>query len=73
MKILAGTYTTKDSRGIYTFEFEDGKMSEASLFCEVKSSKYLCKYEDKIIAICDGGEKDFPVSYLDPVVHNVFI
>ncbi len=58
MKILAGTYTTKDSKGIYTFDFEQGKMSEASLFCEVRSSKYLCSYEDKYIAICDGEEKD---------------
>ncbi len=58
MKLIAGTYTTKDSKGIYTFELENGKLSEASLLCEVKSSKYLCKYKDKFIALCDGDEKD---------------
>ena len=58
MKLIAGTYTTKDSKGIYTFELENGKLSEASLLCEVKSSKYLCKYKNNFIALCDGDEKD---------------
>ncbi|MBQ1346643.1 MAG: beta-propeller fold lactonase family protein [Erysipelotrichaceae bacterium] len=57
MKIYAGTYTVKDSKGIYRFEFEDGNLSDPELFCAVRSSKYLCSYGDKIITICDGEEK----------------
>ena len=56
-KIYAGTYTVKDSQGIYRFEFEDGKFSQPELFCAIKSSKYLCPYRDRVIAICDGEEK----------------
>ncbi|MCR4632906.1 MAG: lactonase family protein [Erysipelotrichaceae bacterium] len=57
MKIYAGTYTVKDSKGIYRFDFEDGKFSDPELFCAINSSKYLCAYGDKIIAICDKEEE----------------
>ena len=53
VKILAGTYTAGKSEGIYEFFLEDGKLKDPSLFCKIESSKYICKYEDTILSICD--------------------
>ncbi len=51
--VYAGTYTDAKSEGIYRFSFAEGMLSEAELFCRIASSKYLCSYEDKIVALCD--------------------
>lgn len=51
--IYAGTYTSKSSKGIYSFDFEDGKMSNSKLYCEVKNPKYLCKDEDGLFTLGD--------------------
>jgi len=51
--LYIGTYTSGLSQGIYHLEIEDGKMSEARLFCPIRNPKYLCRYEDKIVSIAD--------------------
>ena len=51
--IYAGTYTGKGSEGIYRFCCEDGKLSDAGLFCRIDNPKYLCAYEEDIAAVCD--------------------
>ncbi len=49
----AGTYTEKESKGIYSFEFEDGILSNAKLFAEIRNPKYLCVDQDRIYALAD--------------------
>ncbi len=41
MKILAGTYTDSGSEGIYSFEYEDGRLSAPELFAKIDSPKYI--------------------------------
>ena len=53
MEILIGTYTTKDSKGIYNIEFKDGIINNPSLYLNIKSPKYLAKYNDYIVSIID--------------------
>lgn len=53
--IYAGTYTSKTSKGIYRFSFEDGKLENPELLCEIKNPKYLTKDQDGIFAVCDFG------------------
>lgn len=40
-RILVGTYTDTDSEGIYAFDLEDGKPSQARLFAKIDSPKYI--------------------------------
>lgn len=40
-RILAGTYTDTGSKGIYAFTLENGALSEAELFAEIDSPKYI--------------------------------
>ena len=54
--IYAGTYTSGLSKGIYRFTFEEGRLSDPALFCEIENPKYLCRYEDKIVAVNDFTE-----------------
>ena len=42
--IYAGTYTKRESRGIYRFELDEGVLSNCELLCEIKNPKYLCHY-----------------------------
>ena len=51
--IYAGTYTKRESRGIYRFELDEGVLSNCELLCEIKNPKYLCRYSDKLIAVND--------------------
>lgn len=55
MKIMvyAGTYTAKSSQGIYSFSFEDGRLSSSQLFCEIKNPKYLTKKDNCLITVAD--------------------
>ena len=55
--IYAGTYTKKESEGIYRFLFEEGNLSSSSLFCRIEDPKYLCAYEDKIVCVNKAEEK----------------
>ena len=52
-KVYAGTYTKKESKGIYCFDFDDGVLKNCELLCEIRNPKYLCRYENKIIAVND--------------------
>ncbi|MBQ4019976.1 MAG: beta-propeller fold lactonase family protein, partial [Erysipelotrichaceae bacterium] len=54
--IYAGTYTSGLSKGIYRFTFEEGRLSDPALFCEIENPKYLCRQEDKIVAVNDFTE-----------------
>lgn len=49
----AGTYTAKSSQGIYSFSFEDGRLSSSQLFCEIKNPKYLTKKDNCLITVAD--------------------
>lgn len=51
--IYAGTYTAKSSQGIYSFSFEDGRLSSSQLFCEIKNPKYLTKKDNCLITVAD--------------------
>lgn len=56
-QIYIGTYTDKNAKGIYKTYFDNGKFYDVSLFCEIDSPKYLAKYEDYIVALCDKDNK----------------
>ena len=51
--IYAGTYTKRESKGIYCFDFDEGILSNSRLLCEIRNPKYLCHYKDKLIAVVD--------------------
>lgn len=51
--LYAGTYTAKSSQGIYSFSFEDGRLSSSQLFCEIKNPKYLTKKDNCLISVAD--------------------
>ena len=51
--LFAGTYTAKFSQGIYSFSFEDGRLSSSQLFCEIKNPKYLTKKDNCLITVAD--------------------
>lgn len=51
--LYAGTYTAKSSQGIYSFSFEDGRLSSSQLFCEIKDPKYLTKKDNCLITVAD--------------------
>ena len=51
--IYAGTYTDGKAEGIYRLAFNNGVLGQPSLFCRIANSKYLCRYEDLIVALCD--------------------
>ncbi len=62
--IYAGTYTSKTSKGIYQFSFEDGKFSDAKQFCTIKNPKYLAIENHEIIAVADF-DHDSGVALID--------
>lgn len=53
MKIVFGTYTKKQSRGIYSSEFneESGLFSTAELECEIESPTYLTPYKEGYLSV----------------------
>lgn len=51
--LYAGTYTAKSPQGIYSFSFEDGRLSSSQLFCEIKNPKYLTKKDNCLITVAD--------------------
>ena len=51
--LYAGTYTAKSSQGIYSFSFEDGRLSSSQLFCEIKNPKYLTEKDNCLITVAD--------------------
>lgn len=51
--LYAGTYTAESSQGIYSFSFEDGRLSSSQLFCEIKNPKYLTKKDNCLITVAD--------------------
>lgn len=62
--IYAGTYTSKTSKGIYQFSFEDGKFSDSKQFCTIKNPKYLALTNQGIITVADF-EHDSGVAFID--------
>ncbi len=58
MEVLIGTYSKRDSEGIYSFNIDtNGKISNENLFCKIKDSKYLCYYNDLIFTVFTKEEK----------------
>lgn len=51
--IYAGTYTAKTSKGIYSFHFCDGKLSDVKLFAEIDNPKYLAYHNGMIATVAD--------------------
>ena len=51
--ILAGTYTSGQSRGIYRFTDNNGQLDGCGLFYEIRNPKYLAKEKDRIAAAAD--------------------
>lgn len=56
-KGYVGTYTSKNSEGIYSFDFENDVLNNVELFAKVKNPKYLTFVEDYICAVCDYEHK----------------
>ena len=54
--IYAGTYTGKESHGIYQFFMEDGKLSDCSLLASLKNPKYIAVQNGKIASISENAE-----------------
>lgn len=50
---FAGTYTGHGSRGVYSFRFENGILSDPELFCEIASPKYLALENGRLAALAD--------------------
>ncbi len=58
MEVLIGTYSKRDSKGIYKFNADNnGHLSNVNLFCEIKDSKYLCYYDNLIFSVFTKGDK----------------
>lgn len=57
-----GTYTKKESKGIYSFNFEEGKFSDISLVAEIENPTYLNVRGKEVFSITKGNE-DAGVSY----------
>lgn len=55
--IYAGTYAGTGSKGIYSFDLEDGIITKTRLFAEAQSPKYITRHRDCIAAVSDfdGG------------------
>lgn len=51
-----GTYTKKDSKGIYGFNFEEGKYSNMSLVAEIENPTYLNIRGNEVFSIIKGEE-----------------
>ncbi len=54
--IYAGTYNSKEAKGIYCFSFEEGRLSDPKLFCEIDNSKYIGCFGNQIVSLCDLKE-----------------
>lgn len=64
-RVLAGTYTTDHtSRGIYSLQYEDGKVSDTHLFAEIDSPKYICA-EGNLVASIASAEQGAGVALFD--------
>lgn len=61
--IYAGTYTTKQSQGIYTFTFEDGKLENKQLFATIQNPKYITKQEEIVFVVADFKDGSGVASY----------
>lgn len=55
--IYAGTYAENGSEGMYTFTFDEGRLSPARPFCPTRNSKYLTVTENGIVTVCDFEER----------------
>ncbi len=51
--VYAGTYTGTGSEGIYRFSFENGILSDPSLFCRIKNPKYIADNGDTLVSTGD--------------------
>ncbi len=58
MKGYCGTYTSKESEGIYQFEFneETGELSAADLFVSLRNPKAITYHEGYLFSIFEGDE-----------------
>lgn len=52
-EIYAGTYTAKNSEGIYAFSFDEGKLSDVRLHAKIRNPKYIAVRDDLIITAGD--------------------
>ncbi|MDD2592566.1 MAG: beta-propeller fold lactonase family protein [Erysipelotrichaceae bacterium] len=51
-----GTYYENGSEGIYRFEFENGILSNPTLFSKVKNAKYIKYHQDMLISLGDFNQ-----------------
>lgn len=52
-KGYVGTYTKRESRGIYSFDYENGEIGNLELWAQVKNPKYLCFAGKYLASICE--------------------
>lgn len=69
-KGYVGTYTSKNSEGIYSFKQIDNKIKEVGLFVKVKNPKYLTFVNNLIGAVCDF-EKGSGVALFDELGNEI--
>ena len=63
-KGYVGTYTSKTSEGIYSFDFDGKIISNVKLFSKIDNPKYLAFKGDYIVAVADY-DKGSGVSLFD--------
>ena len=56
-RVYAGTYAESSSQGIYAMDFDNGKLSEAKVFCNLRNAKYLTVTGGLAAAVCDLNGK----------------
>lgn len=59
-----GTYTKRESRGIYSFEYDNGEIGNLHLWAQIKNPKYLCDAGEYLASICEF-EKGAGVALFD--------
>jgi 6-phosphogluconolactonase (cycloisomerase 2 family) len=56
MKITIGTYTKKESKGIYTIELHD-KLWNINMIHQISHPTYLTKLKDTLFTVVQGRRK----------------
>ncbi len=64
---FVGTYSQKNSKGIYKFVIDDltGNLTSVDLFCEINNSRYITYKNNTLFALFDSSEGSGIIAYND--------
>lgn len=57
MKVYLGTYTKKESQGIYTVDIHDQNIDSVQLFTSIDSPTYLCHVDASMFSVVKEGDQ----------------